>query len=423
MVVTISFFVLLIIGVPIFIVLGLTGIIYMLDSGNIDLFISIPQQLFSSLESFSMLAIPLFILAGELMNYGCITTRLVRFAKSLVGHFKGGLAYVNVVANAFLASILGSSLAQTAVMSRVMVPAMEKEGYDKTFSTATTASAAMMGPIIPPSMTFIIYSVSAETSIGRMFLAGIMPGILLAVAFILLVAFYGYKLNLPKSDRSTLKEIGKALISVVPALLVPLIIIGGIMTGAFTATESAAVACLVAFIAGILFYNELNLKDIPKILTNTGVTTATVTTIIAMATLFGYSITFERVPQMITEWMITITENPLIFLLLINILLLLIGMVLDGIASLIILTPILAPVASLYGVDLVHFGVIMCLNLVIGSLTPPVGAGLFIASNVAGVRYESLIRAVLPFLGMAIIVLFIVTYWPELILWIPNTLE
>lgn len=423
MVVTISFFVLLIIGVPIFIVLGLTGIIYMLDSGNIDLFISIPQQLFSSLESFSMLAIPLFILAGELMNYGGITTRLVRFAKSLVGHFKGGLAYVNVVANAFLASILGSSLAQTAVMSRVMVPAMEKEGYDKTFSTATTASAAMMGPIIPPSMTFIIYSVSAETSIGRMFLAGIMPGILLAVAFILLVAFYGYKLNLPKSDRSTLKEIGKALISVVPALLVPLIIIGGIMTGAFTATESAAVACLVAFIAGILFYNELNLKDIPKILTNTGVTTATVTTIIAMATLFGYSITFERVPQMITEWMITITENPLIFLLLINILLLLIGMVLDGIASLIILTPILAPVASLYGVDLVHFGVIMCLNLVIGSLTPPVGAGLFIASNVAGVRYESLIRAVLPFLGMAIIVLFIVTYWPELILWIPNTLE
>jgi tripartite ATP-independent transporter DctM subunit len=421
MVVTILFFVLLAIGIPVFIVLGLTGIIYMFDSGNTDLFISIPQQLFSSLESFNMLAIPLFILAGELMNFGGITTRLVTFAKSIIGHFKGGLAYVNVVANTFLASILGSSLAQTAMMSRVMVPAMEKEGYDRTFSTSTTAAAAMMGPIIPPSMTFIIFSVSAETSIGTMFLAGIVPGVLLAISFILLIAYYGYKLDLPKSDKSSIAEIGKSFLSVIPALAVPLIIIGGIMTGAFTATESAAVACLVAFLAGIFFYKELNVKDIPKVLTHTGLTTATVTTIIAMATIFGYSITFERVPQLITEWMVTITENPLIFLLLINLLLLLVGMVLDGIASLIILTPILAPVASLYGIDLVHFGVIMCLNLVIGSLTPPVGAGLFIASSVAEVKYESLVRGMVPFLVVAIIVLFIVTYWPELILWNPNT--
>src|SRR5699024_10105199 len=327
MVVTILFFVLLAIGIPVFIVLGLTGIIYMFDSGNTDLFISIPQQLFSSLESFNMLAIPLFILAGELMNFGGITTRLVKFAKSIIGHFRGGLAYVNVVANTFLASILGSSLAQTAMMSRAMVPAMEKEGYDRTFSTSTTAAAAMMRPIIPPSMTFIIFSVSAETSIGTMFLAGIVPGVLLAISFILLIAYYGYKLDLPKSDKSSIAEIGKSFLSVIPALAVPLIIIGGIMTGAFTATESAAVACLVAFLAGIFFYKELNLKDIPKVLTHTGLTTATVTTIIAMATIFGYSITFERVPQLITEWMVTITENPLIFLLLINLLLLLVGMV------------------------------------------------------------------------------------------------
>ncbi len=414
------FVVLLLISVPISIVLGITGISYIFASGNTMLLASVPQNIYGSLESHGLLAIPLFMLAGELMNYGGITTRLIKFAKSIVGHYKGGLAYVNVIANTFLASILGSSLAQTAVMSRVMVPAMEKEGYQRDFAAATTAASAMLGPIIPPSMIFIIYSVGSNTSIGAMFLAGIMPGILLAVSFILLIAYYGYKHNLPKEEREPLKNVVISFFQVVPALLVPGIIIFGILGGIFTATESAAIACFVSVIVGFGFYRELKIKDLPSILVNTAVTTGTVTFLISMASLFGLVITFERLPQMIADWMTTLTDSPIVFLLLVNIFLLLVGMVMDGIAALIILVPILAPLAPVFGVDPVHLGVVICLNMVIGSLTPPVGAGLFIASSVGEVKFETLVKRIWPFLFVAFINLIIITYWPDLVMWIPH---
>ncbi len=416
----IIFIALLLLRVPIAIVLGITSIAYIILSGNIVMLSTTPQRLYSGLESYGLLAIPLFMLAGELMNSGGITRRLIQFAKVMFGHYRAGLAYVNVVANMFLASIIGSATAQIAMMSRIMVPAMEKEGYKREFGAATTASAALLGPIIPPSMLFIIYGVSSGASIGHMFMAGILPGILLAISFIAVIIFIGYKHQLPKSEKEPFKNMISAAVNVLPALSVPGIIIWGILSGVFTPTESAAIACLIGLIVGFFIYRDLKINQLPQILVNTAITTATVTMLIAMANLFGWVLAFERIPQQVTEWMVTLTENPLIFLLLTNLLLLLVGTVIDGIAALVILVPIFMPLIATYGIDPIHFGIIISINLTIGLLTPPVGAGLFIASSIGEVKFETLSKAVWPFLLAAIIVLMILTVWDDLVLWIPS---
>ncbi|MDQ0253299.1 tripartite ATP-independent transporter DctM subunit [Evansella vedderi] len=413
------FILLLLLKVPIAFVLGITSIIYIVFFGNIGLLATAPQRLYSGIESYGLLAIPLFMLAGELMNSGGITRRLITFSKAVIGHYRGGLAYVNVVANMFLASIIGSATAQIAMMSRVMVPSMEKEGYDRAFSASTTASAALLGPIIPPSMLFIIYSVTASQSIGTMFLAGIIPGVLLMLGFVGLIAFIGYKQNLPVSKKESFKNVMISFFQVLPALLVPAIIIIGILGGIFTPTESAAIACFIALVVGAI-YRELKFKDIPNILVNTTLSTATVTLLIAMANLFGWVLTFEQIPQALAQWMTSLTESPIIFLLLITIFLLIVGTVMDGIAALIILVPIFMPLLPLYGIDPIHFGVIICINLTIGLLTPPVGAGLFIASSIGDVKFEKLSKAILPFLVVSIIVLLLLTFIPDLVLWIPS---
>ncbi|MGJ9384408.1 TRAP transporter large permease [Salipaludibacillus sp. CF4.18] len=415
-----SFIVLLLLRVPIAFVLGMITVLYIILTGSIGALVTVPQRLFSGLENYSLLAIPLFMMAGEIMNSGGITKRLIMFAQALFGHFRGGLAYVNVISNMLLASIIGSANAQIAMMSRTMVPAMEKEGYDRAFSAATTASAGLLGPIIPPSMLFIIYGVTSGTSIGSMFLAGIIPGILLSLSFMGLIAFTGYKQQWTSAQRKSLKEVGKSFIIVIPALSVPLILILGIITGVFTPTESAAVACGVAFITGFFIYRELKLKDVPRIMINTAITTATVTLLIGMANVFGWLLSIERIPQTLADWMVTLTDHPLLFLLLINVFLLLVGMVLDGIAALIILVPIFIPILATYGIDPIHFGVIICLNLAIGLLTPPIGAGLFISSSITKVKMETLVRVNMPFLLVAIGGLLVITYWPQLVTWLPE---
>ncbi|MBD8003728.1 TRAP transporter large permease [Bacillus norwichensis] len=417
------FIVLLLLQVPIAFVLGITTIAYILLAGNIELMATAPQRLYSGLESYGLLAIPLFMLAGELMNSGGITKRLINFSKSLVGHFRGGLAYVNVIANMLLASIIGSATAQIAMMSRTMVPSMEKEGYSREFSAATTASAGLLGPIIPPSMLFIIYGVQSGASIGDMFMAGVFPGVLLAITFIILIGYTGSKQKWPTQRRALFSEIISSLIKVIPALLVPVIIVVGILSGAFTPTESAAIACVVALVVGFFFYRELKVKNLPSIFVNTAVTTATITMLIAMANLFGWMLSFERVPQNIATWMVSLTESPLLFLLIVNIFLLIVGMFMDGIAALIILVPIFAPLIANYGIDPIHFGVIICINLTIGLLTPPVGAGLYIASSLGQVKLERLITAIWPFLIASLIALLIITYWPSLTLWLPSSMK
>ncbi len=420
--VVLAFFILLLLGIPISLVLGMTTVLYFLLVGNPMLLESTPMRLFSGLENFGLLAIPLFMLAGELMNSGGITTRLVKFSRVLIGHVRGGLAYVTVISNMFLASILGSANAQAAMMSKVMVPEMEKEGYKREFSASLTLASSIVAPIIPPSMIFIIYGTLSGTSIGGLFMAGIIPGIMYGVGFVSLIAYLGYKYNFPKSEKATSKEIISSAVNVLPALLVPLIIVVGILSGVFTATESAAVACLIAFLIGAFWYRELKLKTAPKILINTVISTATVTFLIAMANIFGWMIAFEQIPQLVANSMLSFTENPLVFLLLVNLMLLLLGAVLDGIAALIILIPVLMPLVVAFQIDPIHFGVVICINLTIGLLTPPVGTGLFIVSSIAEVRFEKLVKAILPFLIMGIFILFVITYWEDAVLLIPRLL-
>lgn len=416
------FLLFLLMGIPISLVLGMITICYFFLVGNTTLLTSTPMRLFSGLENFGLLAVPLFMLAGELMNGGGITTRLVQFARVFIGHVRGGLAYVTVVANMFLASILGSANAQAAMMSKVMVPEMEKEGYNREFSSALTLASSIIAPIIPPSMIFIIYGTLSGTSIGGLFMAGIIPGIIYGIGFIALIAYMGYKNNYPKSERATAKEMVKSTVSVLPALLVPIVIIFGILSGAFTATESAAIACLIAFIVGAFLYRELDLKKLPQIFINTVISTATVTFLIAMANIFGWMIAFEQIPQLIANSMLSISNSPFVFLLLVNLFLLLIGMILDGIAALIILVPVLMPLVTAFQIDPIHFGVIICINLTIGLLTPPVGTGLFIVSSIAEVRFERLVKATMPFLIVAIIILFVITYWSDAVLLVPRWL-
>lgn len=418
--VILAFILFLLMGIPISLVLGMTTIVYFFVTGNTILLDSTPQRLYSGMENYGLLAIPLFMLTGELMNSGGITNRLVVFARVMVGHVRGGLAYVTIIANMFLASILGSANAQAAMMSKVMVPEMEKEGYTREFSSALTLASSIVAPIIPPSMIFIIYGTLSGTSIGALFIAGIIPGIIYGIGFIALIAYVGYKQNFPKNEKSSLKEKWTSFINVMPAMLVPLIITVGILSGAFTATESAGIASAVAFIVGMLFYKELKWRKLPSILVNTVIGTATVTFLIAMANIFGWVIAFEQIPQLIAGSMLSISDNPFVFLFLVNIFLLLVGTVLDGIAALIILVPVLMPLITAFQIDPIHFGVIICINLTIGLLTPPVGTGLFIVSSIAEVKFERLVKAVMPMLLLGIFILFIITYWEKTTLLIPS---
>ena len=419
----IVFLVLLLIGLPIAYVLGATTIVYMLISENLNMLVSIPQKMSTSVQNYGLLAIPLFVLAGELMNRGGITTRLIGLSQVLVGHFRGGLAYVNVVTNMFLASIIGSANAQTAMMSKVIVPEMEKQGYKKEFSSALTASASLIGPTIPPSLPFILYGVIAEVSIASMFIGGVIPGILLGLGFILLISLFSIKEKYPKQTKATVKEMMKSVLVALPSISIPLLIVLGIISGFFTATESAAIASLLAFLVGFFFYRELKLKDIPAMLVNTAVISSIVTFIVAMATMFGWLVSFEKIPQTIASFLVTITESQFGFLFICLILFLLIGMIMEGAAAMIILVPVMLPVAVQYGIDPVHFGIMICLNLTLGLITPPVGTVLFITSSITKISFEKLSKVIMPFFAVGVVVLLIVTYIPAVTTWLPSLIK
>lgn len=420
-----GFIILILLGVPIAFVLGIITVVSIISTGNLEMLHSLPSRMFNSTLNFGLVAIPLFILVGELMNYGGITRRLIDFCTSLLGHVRGGLAYVNVLANALAASIMGSANAQTAVMSKVMVPEMERKGYRQDFSTALTVSSSVMGPLIPPSMPFILFAVTANgaVSISALFIAGIIPGILFGLTFAILVFYFSRKHQMATSERVKFNVLGKSFLQILPAMIIPGVIIVGIMTGAFTATESAAIASLVAIIVGFFFYKELRVADLPRILINTTVNSAIVTFLVATASIFGWILTFEQIPQLIADSIMTVVSGPLTFLLFLNILLLLVGMVMEGAAAMIILVPILLPVALSYGIDPLHFGIVFVVNITIGILTPPVGTGLFIASSIVNIKLERLIKAMVPFIIAAIIVLFVITYIPSISTWIPNLIK
>lgn len=409
-------FLLLLLGaVPISIVLALSAAWYIQSSGNTVLYASFAQQMFSGIENYGLLAIPLFMLTGELMNEGGMTGRLVQAARVFVGGFRGGLAYINLLANMFMAAIIGSAASQIAVMSRAMVPVMEKEGYNRDFAAATTAAGGLLSPIIPPSMLFVIYGVLAQIPIGDMFLAGIIPGLLLSAAFFLIVTLIGLSQEFPKSSWMSTREALSALRDCLPAALIPFAIVGGILFGIATPTESAAVASFVAFIIGTLVYRDLKLTRLGEIFIRTARNSSLVIFLIATANVFGWVIIYEAIPQKLAAEITTITSDPFVFLLIVNCALFFIGMVLDGIAALILIAPILLPIAQTnYDIDPFQFGVIICLNLVLGLLTPPVGAGLYITSAMTGSKPMSIVKQLYPFLAAVALILVLLSWFPVL---------
>ncbi len=409
------FFAKLLLAVPVAIVLSLTAIWYIWESDNTILYESFAQRMFSGIEAYGLLAIPLFMLTGELMNEGGMTRRLINAARVFVGGFRGGLAYINLLANMFMAAIVGSAAAQIAVMSRAMVPAMEEEGYDRGFAAATTAAGGLLAPVIPPSMLFVIYGVLAQIPIGDMFLAGIIPGLILAACFAVVIALIGLRHQFPKGEWLAAKDAWNAVLYALPAMLIPAAIIGGIIGGIATPTESAAVASVVAFLLGWLLYRELKPQKLFEMFKRTALNASLIIFMIAAANVFGWVIIYEALPQRLAEFITTITQNPFVFLLIVNLVLLFVGMLIDGIAAIILVTPILLPIAiESYGISPYQFGVVISLNLVLGLLTPPVGVGLYIASAMSETPTGRILRALWPFLLAVTAVLILLSYFPAL---------
>jgi len=412
----IIFVAMLVLAVPIAFVLFGTALAYIKLSGNEVLFASFSQQLFSGIESYGLLAIPLFMLAGEIMNRGGLTRRLIGLARIFVSGLRGGLAYINLLANMMMASIIGSATAQISIMTQAMVPEMERAGYRRDFAAATTAAGGLLSPIIPPSMLFVIFGVLGQIAIGDLFIAGIVPGLLLTGGFVLVVAVLGLVHDFPRGEWLSRREIVAAVLAGLPSATVPVIIAGGILFGVFSPTESAAAAALAALVIGRFVHREFNLRELPDILFRTAINSTIVLFLIATANVFGWVILFEEVPQRLTLWLTELSSDPFVFMLLVNAALLVIGAFIDSIAALIIVVPLLLPIAqSNYGIDPFHFGVVVCINLVLGILTPPVGTGLFIAATLARVPPGRIFVALAPFLLVTIVVLILLSAMPWLV--------
>lgn len=417
-----TLFALLLFSVPIGICLGLATMIVMAFVDGTPPMVLLARSVVTGADSFPLIAVPLFILAGDLMQHGGMSRRLVAFANALIGHIRGGLAYVNVLACVFFAAISGSSPATVAAIGSNMIPEMEKVGYTRRFSGALTASSGMIGVMIPPSIPFIIYGVTAEVSIGKLFLAGVVPGILFALMFMLVARILLRKDTTVQNSTTDFSGAGvwHSFRSSIWALLVPGIILGGIYSGIFTPTEAGAVAVVYAAIIGIFVYGDITLRDLPAILAGSAKTSGTILVLVIMATAFGRLITLAQIPTNLATSITSLSDNPIIILLLINVLLLVIGMFMETISSIIIMTPILLPVATALGVDPIVFGVILTVNLAIGFCTPPLGVNLFVASSISKVSIESLSRAIMPFFVGMLVLLMLITYVPAISLALPS---
>lgn len=412
-----SFFVLLLLSVPIAFVLAITALVYIYASEHTVLLSSYPLQFFGGLENYGLLALPLFILLGECMHEGGIARRLMAAAAALIGSVKGGLAYINLLANMMMASILGSTVAQVTIMTRIAVPEMEKAGYPKDVSITITALGGLLAPIIPPSMLFIIYGVIAQISIGDLFLAGIIPGLLLSLAFLAIIGWLARKNNYPYTQRQTSHQRLHALLHSLPSVMIPIIIIGCILGGIATPTEAAVIACLASILIGKFIYKELSFSFIGPALVRAAQNCAIVLLLIAASQVFGWVITFENLPMLFSDWVQQVAQSPTTFLFLIVAALLLIGMVMDPIPVIILVVPVLLPVATnIYHIDPFHFGVVLCLSLVLGLLTPPIGSALFVASSLSGVKAERIAVLSIPYLLATIAVIALIVLFPALTL-------
>ena len=405
----------LLVGVPIGVCLCISGIVYIFSTGNTVLFQSFPMQMFAGVDSYGLIAIPLFILIGEIMNSGGITRRLVDMSMAFVGSVKGGLAYVNILANMLVSSIIGSATAQVAIMSQVMVPEMEKQGYDKTFAAGLTVYGGMLGPIIPPSVMFVVYSVLAQVAVGDMLIAGIIPGILLTILFFIIIALMGFVYDYPRSEKRTLAQRARTVVTSSPTLLIPIVIEGSIQGGLANPTEAAAVGALAAVLVGRYVTKEFKLGTMPTILLRSAIYSAIVLFLVAAAAVFSWLLIYGKVPQMVAAWIQTVAHDPITFLLLANVILLIIGTVIDGIPGLIMTVPILLPIATdIYHIDPRHFGVVVVINLVLGLMSPPVGLSFFVASAVTGAKPGKMFIVTLPFFLISCVALVMLSLFPSL---------
>lgn len=414
-----TFLALLVTGVPVALALGIGATAYLYFSGNGALILAFPQRMVAGVDQFVLLTIPLFLLAGALMNIGGITDRIISFARVMVGHRRGGLSSVTVVSSTFFAGISGSATSEAAALGSILIPSMAKQGMPTSYAAALVGVASIIGPIIPPSIAIIVYGVLASVSIGQLFLAGVVPGLLLTTAFLLYVTWIAKRRGYPASERASWKEAWRLAPRTVPALMLPVIIIVGLRGGVFTATEAAAVAVVYAFLVGLIT-RELTFARVWHAMSATAILTSALMFIIAMASIVAFVLTLEQVPAQVAGMVLQISDNPYFVLLMLNVTLLVLGMFLEPITILILTMPILMEMRGIIGMDPVQFGIVVVLNVVIGLATPPVGICLFIVCSISGRPLVEVSREALPLIGMALLVLAIVALVPQASLLLPR---
>lgn len=417
----IIFLILLLIGVPIAFSLGLSSLFY-LFTNNIPLTV-IAQKFYSGMDSFTLLCIPGFMLAGALMNGGGITRRILDFCNSFLGHFRGSLALVNIVASMVFAGISGTAIADVCSLGGMLIPAMVDDGYDDDFSVAVTAASSVVGPIIPPSVPMVIAGSCVSISVGKMFQAGIIPGILLGLALCIPTYIISVKRNYPRHEKASWRVRLETTRDAIWAMLMPVILLGGILSGVFTPTEASIVTCAYALVVGVFVYKEIRITDVPRIVWENIRACASIIVLIGLANVFAYILTAERIPQMVANSILSITDNRVVVILLINVVLLFVGMFMESLAAILITFPVLLPVATAVGMEPVHFALMAILNLMLGLTTPPVGMCVCTGAQIGKISAFKAFKATVPFLATSLIVLALVSFVPQLTLWIPSILN
>ncbi|MBW2149421.1 MAG: TRAP transporter large permease [Deltaproteobacteria bacterium] len=412
----------MLLGVPIVFCLAFSPLVAFTLMDKTIYYKMIVQRLYAGINQFPLMAIPFFMLAGQVMNTGGITLNLVRFSNSLVGHLRGGLAHVNIMVSMLFAGLSGSAVADTSAIGSIMIPAMEKDGYSKEFSAAVTAASSIIGPIIPPSIIMVIYAYVMGVSVGGLFAAGIVPGLMVGFLLMLMTYMISKKRGYPKRERASLREVLISFRNSILPLLTAVIIIGGILGGVFTPTEAAGVAAGYTIFLSMVIMRTVKLRDLPNIFLQSAISASVILLIVGTATVFGWLVTTSQLPVRVGNAIFSITDNPYLLLFIINVILLITGMFMDASPAILILGPLLGPAMMKMGIHPLHFAIIMCVNLTVGLATPPVGLVLFVASGLTKLSVERIAREMLPFLAIEIVMIFVITYIPMIPMTIPKLL-